>query len=98
MTLLNFLGQKPRFHKKFSLETFFSQFVLCLTSNTSQNIGGTDDWAVPPVQLFRGGASPQSSLSLRPCSAYTLHPPKRSLPILLFATNVQFPFSNIRFW
>ena len=40
-----FLGQKPLFqNKQFLLETFFSQFVLCLTSNnnTSRNIGGTD--------------------------------------------------------
>ena len=43
----HFLDQKPVFHNK----TFFlfSQFVLYLTSNnsTSQNIGGTNAWAVP---------------------------------------------------
>ena len=50
MTL--FLTKKLDFRKKILLDTFFSQFVLCLTSNnsTSQNIGGTDAWGtVPPV-------------------------------------------------
>src|SRR6218665_2047429 len=45
--------------KDFSLRPFFSQFVLCLTSNnsTSQNIGGTDG----PFSHLKlvGGPSPQ---------------------------------------
>jgi len=38
----------------------FSQLVLCLTSNnsTSQNIGGTDAWAVPHLKFE--GTFPQS--------------------------------------
>jgi len=33
---------------------YFSQFLLCLTSNnsSSRNIGGTDAWAVPPPQIL----------------------------------------------
>src|SRR6218665_2044279 len=54
-----FLDQKP------PSETCFSQFVLCITSNnsTSQNIGGTDAWAVPTHQIW--GDRPPSPLSLR---------------------------------
>jgi len=44
---------KNLFQKILILDTFFSQFVLCLTSenSTSQNIGGTDACAVPPPQI-----------------------------------------------
>ena len=46
---------------------FFTLFMLSRTSNntTSQNIGGTNAWAVPPPQIL-GGPSPQSPLGLRP--------------------------------
>jgi len=46
---------------------FLTQFILAHASDntTSQNIGGTDAWAVPPPQIFVGTV-PQS-LSLRPC-------------------------------
>src|SRR6218665_3317306 len=42
---------------------FFTLFMLSRTSDntTSQNIGGTNAWAVPPPQIFLGGPSPQSS-------------------------------------
>src|SRR6218665_2082077 len=43
---------------------FFSQFVLCLTSNnsTSHNVGGRmHAWAVPHLQLFWGPQSHQVS-------------------------------------
>ena len=56
-----FLRQKPRFQKKIPpWDLIFSQFVLCLTFNnsTSQNIGGTDAWAVPPPQILRGTVPP----------------------------------------
>src|SRR6218665_2544073 len=45
--------------QKFLLDTFFTQFVVSLIFNnsTSQNIGGTDAWAVPPPQIW-GGRSP----------------------------------------
>src|SRR6218665_3653929 len=52
-----FLHQKLLFHNpNFLLQTVFSQFELCLTSNNnnSQNIRGTDTWALPP-QIFFGG-------------------------------------------
>ena len=55
---------KPLFqNKKFFLETFFSQFVLCLTANnsTSRNIGGADAWAAPHLKFFW-----EDLLSLRP--------------------------------
>src|SRR6218665_109437 len=40
---------------------FFTLFMLSRTSDntTSQNIGGTNAWAVPPPQIL-GGPSPQS--------------------------------------
>src|SRR6218665_2607194 len=59
---------------------FFTLFILsCTSDNTaSQNIGGTNAWAVPPPQIF-GGTVPQSPLGLRPC-LYRLYPftPNRS--------------------
>jgi len=50
------LDEKRLFQKNFLLDTFFSQFVLSHASNnsTSQNIGGTEAWAVPPPQFFWG--------------------------------------------
>src|SRR6218665_1088029 len=50
-----FLTKNLTFRQKYSsLTSFLSQFVLFLTSHnsTSQNIGGTDAWAVPPPQFF----------------------------------------------
>src|SRR6218665_1600042 len=40
---------------------FFTLFILSRASDntTSQNIGATDAWAVPPPQIF-GGPSPRS--------------------------------------
>src|SRR6218665_961360 len=62
-TMLNvvydhFLTRKP---------PFFTLFILSrISDNTaSQNIGGTNAWAVPPPQIL-GGPSPQSPLGLRP--------------------------------
>ena len=48
--------EKSLFHKKSFMTPFFTQFVLSHASNntTSQNIGGTDAWAVPPPQSFGG--------------------------------------------
>src|SRR6218665_2565401 len=47
--------------------SFFTLFILWRTSdNTTQNIGGTNAWAVPPPQTL-GGPSPQSTLGFRPC-------------------------------
>src|SRR6218665_2634211 len=48
---------------------FFTLFMLSRTSDntTSQNIGGTNAWAVPPPQIF-GGTVPQSPLGLRHCA------------------------------
>src|SRR6218665_3655619 len=56
----HFLTRKP---------PFFTLFIPSRTSDstTSQNIGGTNAWAVPPPQIFWGGPSPQSPLGLRPC-------------------------------
>src|SRR6218665_1725466 len=47
---------------------FFTLFMLSRTSDntTSQNIGGTNAWAVPHLK-FWGDRSPQSPLGLRPC-------------------------------
>src|SRR6218665_2023220 len=44
-------------------------FTLSRTSDntTSQNIGGTNAWAVPPTQIL-GGTVPPVPLCLRPCS------------------------------
>src|SRR6218665_2284720 len=46
----------------------FTLLVLSRTSDntTSQNIGGTNAWAVPPPQIL-GDRPPQSPLGLRPC-------------------------------
>src|SRR6218665_491467 len=46
---------------------FFTLFILSRASDntTSQNIGGTNAWAVPHLK-FLGGPSPQSHLGLRP--------------------------------
>src|SRR6218665_3337756 len=46
----------------------FTLFVLSHTNDntTSQNIGGTDAWAVPPPPIL-WGPSPQSPLGLRQC-------------------------------
>ena len=62
-TMLNvvydhFLTRKP---------PFFTPFIPSRTSDntTSQNIGGTNAWAVPHLK-FWGGPSPQSLLGLRP--------------------------------
>src|SRR6218665_26670 len=50
---------------------FFTRFILSRASDntTSQNIGGTNAWAVPPPQTL-GGPSP---LGLRPCVSVTDH-------------------------
>ena len=56
----NFLTRKP---------PFFTLFILSRISDntTSQNIGGTNAWAVPPPQIFFGGDRPPSPLlGLRP--------------------------------
>ena len=56
-----FLTKNLNFGQKYSsLTPFLSQFVLCLTSHnsTSQNIGGTDAWAVHTSNF--GGTVPQS--------------------------------------
>src|SRR6218665_3681187 len=62
-TMLNvvydhFLTRKP---------PFSTLFILSRTSDNtaSQNIGGTNAWAVPPPQIL-GGPFPQSPLGLRP--------------------------------
>ena len=62
-TMLNvvydhFLTRKP---------PFFTLFILSHTSDntTSQNIGGTNAWAVPPPQIS-GGTVPPVPLGLRP--------------------------------
>src|SRR6218665_2723743 len=54
---ITYMTQEPRFQNNtFLLDTFFSQFVLCLTSNnsTSQNIVGTDTWVVHQPQILGG--------------------------------------------
>ena len=55
------------FRKEFLDDTFFTLFVLSRASNDtiSQNIGGTDAWAVPTSNLF-GWNAPQSPIGLRP--------------------------------
>src|SRR6218665_3327532 len=42
---------------------FFTLFILSRASDntTSQNIGGTDAWAVPPPQIWGPSPSPSSS-------------------------------------
>src|SRR6218665_1209253 len=47
---------------------FFTLFMLSRTSDNiaSQNIGGTNAWAVPPTSNF-GGTVPRPPLGLRPC-------------------------------
>ena len=55
--------KKHYFRKEFHDDTyFFTLFELSRPSHntTSQNIGGTNAWAVPPPQFFLGGPSPQS--------------------------------------
>ena len=49
----HFLTRKP---------PFFTLFIPSRTSDntTSQNIGGTNAWAVPPPQIFFGGDRPPS--------------------------------------
>src|SRR6218665_3265701 len=57
-----FLTRKTTISEKNSFMTlFFTLFVLSRASNntTSQNIGGTDAWAVPHFKFLRGTA-PQS--------------------------------------
>ena len=54
-----FLAEKPLFlNKTFLHDNFFSRLVLCHASNntTSQNIGGTNAWAVPHLKF--GGTVP----------------------------------------
>jgi len=53
------------FRKEFRYDTFFTLFVLSRASDktTSQNIGGTDSWAVPHLK-FWGGPSPSPLRSL----------------------------------
>src|SRR6218665_1255187 len=64
--------QKALFQqKKFLDDTYFFTLVKLSRpshNTTSQNIEGTNAWAVPPPQIF-GGPSPQSPLGLRPCPA-----------------------------
>ena len=64
-TMLNvvydhFLTRKP---------PFFTLFILSRTSDNtgSQNIGGTNAWAVPPPQIL-GRTFPQTPLGLHPCT------------------------------
>src|SRR6218665_3060848 len=54
---------------------FFTLFILSRTSGntTSQNIVGTNAWAVPPPQIL-GDRPPQFPLGLRPCPHYTCAP------------------------
>src|SRR6218665_2726098 len=55
--------EQPLFQKRISFMTpFFTLFVLSRASDytTSQNIGGTDAWAVPHL-TFLGGLSPPRS-------------------------------------
>src|SRR6218665_2593167 len=59
MTL--FSQEKPLFQKeKFLYDTFFTLFTLSRASDntTSQNIGGTDAWAVPHLKCFWGDHPP----------------------------------------
>ena len=60
--------EKPLLGKEFLDDTFFTLFLLSSASDntTSQNIGGTDAWAVPPPQILRGTVPPVP-LGLRPC-------------------------------
>jgi len=62
-----FLTRKIFISEKFLDDTFLTQLVLSHASDntTSQNIGGTDAWAVPPPKNF-WRPSPKSTLSLRP--------------------------------
>jgi len=66
-TLLNVVYDPSFTHKKthyvrkeFLDDTFFTLFVLSRVrdNTTSQNIGGTDAWAVPTSNFFGGGPSP----------------------------------------
>src|SRR6218665_794094 len=59
-TVLNFLYY-PFLTRK---TPFFTLFILSHVSDntTSQNIGGTNAWAVPPPQIFLGGPSPSHPL------------------------------------
>src|SRR6218665_677960 len=64
-----FLTKNLKFRQKYSsLTPFLSQFVLFLTSHntTSQNVGGTNAWAVPHLK-FWGDRPIQFPLGLRPC-------------------------------
>src|SRR6218665_1721210 len=59
---------------------FFTLFLLSRSSDntTSQNIGGTDAWAIPHLKFF-WGAVPQSLLGLRPYQEPN-HVPRKLLP------------------
>jgi len=63
-----FLTKNLKFRQKYSsLTPFLSQFVLFLTSHnsTSQNIGGTDAWAVPLLKILGDvPSSPPRSLPM----------------------------------
>ena len=74
MTL--FLTRKPTTgtsQKNFFMTPFFTLFVFSRASDntTSENIGGTDAWAVPHLK-FLGGPFPQFPLGLRPCVQGTM--------------------------
>src|SRR6218665_820084 len=83
-TMLNvvydpFLTRKATISEKNSFMTpFFTLFVLSRESEntTSQNIGGTDAWAVPPPQIL-GGDRPPSPPRSPPLLPTTL----RQLPV-----------------
>ena len=77
-TLWNVVYDPPFFTRKTPISEnnsfiapFFTLFVLSRTSDntTSQNIGGTDTWAIPPPQIL-GGPSPSLPLGLRPWLLY----------------------------
>src|SRR6218665_1576964 len=58
----------------FLLNSYFrthsTTLLLKIVNTTSQNIGGTDAWAVPHLKF--GGPFPQFLLSLRPCMGWVL--------------------------
>src|SRR6218665_3767860 len=75
---------------------FFTLFMLSRTSDntTSQNIGGTNAWAVPPPQIL-GGPSPPSPLGLRPWSQIILDAKSKSRGLIVTQLDLKNAFGEV---
>ena len=80
------------FRKEFLYDTVFTLFVLSRASDntTSQNIGGTDAWAVP--HLTFGGTVPPAPLGLRPWWLLTQYTNMQQENLISINRNIQVLF------